>query len=135
MKPTGKPYIIYQGRKYKDQEWSLKTTFGEGDYVPVVDAEEEEPMVEEKDEGREFGQILLKSMQELSRRIEEMGQKFTIDQRQHETPSGFHIEEGFGTSHQYRSSSQRSRLCHSLPHVLRCPYFRLRAWGREDLRS
>ena len=37
-------------------------------------------MAEEKDEGREFGQ-LLKYVQELSRRIEEMGQKFTIDQR------------------------------------------------------
>ena len=62
MTPTGKPYITYRGRKYKDQERRLETTFGEGNCVPVVDAEEEEPMAEEKHEGREFGQLLLKSV-------------------------------------------------------------------------
>ena len=73
MTPAGKPYITYRGRKYKDQERRFEATFGEGDCVLVVDAEEEEPMAEEKDEGREFGQLLLKSVQELSRGIEEMG--------------------------------------------------------------
>ena len=77
MTPPRKPYVTYQGRKYKDQKWRLEATFGEGDCVLVVGAEEEEPMEEEKDEGREFGELLLKSVQELSRRIEEMGQKFT----------------------------------------------------------
>ena len=99
MTSARKPYITYWGRKYKDQERRLETTFGEGDCVPVVDVEEEELMAEEKDEGREFGQLLLKSVQELSRRIEEMGQKFTADQRQRETPRGFHIGEGSDTSH------------------------------------
>ena len=77
MTPTEKPYITYRGRKYKDQERRLEVTFGEGDCVPVVDAEEEKPMVEERDVGKEFGELLLKSVQDLSRRIEEMGKSFT----------------------------------------------------------
>ena len=55
MTPAGKPYITYQGRKYKDQEWRLELTFGKGDNVPVVDAEEEEPMAKERDAGRTSG--------------------------------------------------------------------------------
>ena len=122
MPSAGKPYITYWGRKYKDQERRLEATFGEGDCIPVVDAKEEEPMAEEKYEGREFGQLLLKSVQELSRRIEEMGQKFTADQRQHETPRGFHIREGSTLPTICKSNSQRNMLYHLLPHVPRCPY-------------
>ena len=77
MTPAGKPYINYRERKYKDQEQRQEVTFGEGDCVPVVDAGEEESMAEERDAGKEFGELLLKSVQELSRRIEEMGQKIT----------------------------------------------------------
>ena len=65
----------------------------------MVDTEEEEPTAEERDEGKEFGNLLLKSVQELLRRIEEMGQKFAADNRQRETPRGFHIGEGYSTSH------------------------------------
>ena len=44
--------------------------------------------------------MLLKSVQDLSRQIEVMGQRFTIvEARQHETPWGFQIGEGSGTSH------------------------------------
>ena len=81
MTAGGKPYITYRGRKYKSQERRLEATFGEGDCVLVVDAEEEEPMAEERDEGKEFEQLLLKFVHELSRRIEEMGQKLTVDHR------------------------------------------------------
>lgn len=99
MTPARIPYITYRGRRYKDQERRLEATFGEGDCIPVVDTEEEEPMAEEKYEGKEFGELLLKSVQELLRRIEEMGQKFTADQRQRETPRGFHTGEGSDSSH------------------------------------
>ena len=73
MTPAGKPYITYRGRKYKDQEQRLELTFGKGDNVLVVDAEEEEPVAEERDARKEFGELLLKSVQDLSRRIEEIG--------------------------------------------------------------
>ena len=77
MTPAGKPYITYRGRKYKDQEQRLELTFGKGDSVPMVDAEEEEPMAEERDVEKEFGELLLKSVQDLARQIEVMGQRFT----------------------------------------------------------
>ena len=96
--PRGKPYITYRGRKYKDQERRLELTFGKGDNVLVVDAEEEEPMAEERD-AKEFGELLLKSVQDLSRQIEEREQRFTAESRQRETPRGFHVGEGSGTSH------------------------------------
>ena len=99
MTLEGKPYITYQGRKYKDQERRLEVTFREGDCVPVVDAEEEELMVEERDAGKEFGELLLKSVQELSRRIKELGQKLTTEPRNREIPRGFNTREGSGTSH------------------------------------
>ena len=60
MTPGEKPYICYRGRKYRDQERRLEITYGEGDYVPVVDVEGEEPMVEERDARKEIGDILLK---------------------------------------------------------------------------
>ena len=41
MTPAGKPYITYQGRRYKDQERQLEATFGEGDRISVVDIEDE----------------------------------------------------------------------------------------------
>ena len=62
MTPAEKPYICYRGRKYRDQERRLEITFREGDCIPVVDAEEEEPMAEERDVEKEFGEILLKSV-------------------------------------------------------------------------
>ena len=58
MTPGEKPYIFYRGRKYRDRECRLQITYGEGDCVPVVDAEQEEP---------KFGEMLLKSVQDLSR--------------------------------------------------------------------
>lgn len=47
----------------------------------MVDAEEEEPMVEERDVGKDFGELLLKLVQDLSRQIEEMGHRFTAESR------------------------------------------------------
>ena len=99
MTPAGKSYICYRGRKSRHQEWRLEITFEEGDGVPEVDAEEEESMMEERDAEKEFGELLLKSMQDLSRRTEEMGQRFTTESRQRETLRGFHIGEGSSTSH------------------------------------
>lgn len=73
MTLAGKPYITYQGRRYKYQEWRLELTFRKGGNVPVVDAEEEGLMVEEINANKEFRQLLLKLVQDLSRRIKEMG--------------------------------------------------------------
>ena len=73
MTPNEKPYICYRGRKYRDRERRLQITYREGDCAPVVDAEQEEQMAEEKDAEKEFGDLLLKSVQDLSKWIEEMG--------------------------------------------------------------
>ena len=99
MTPGEKPYIFYRGRKYRDREHRLQITYGEGDCVPVVDTEQEEPMADDSD-AKKFGEMLLKSVQDLSRQIEVMGQRFTaVEARQCETPRGFQIGEGSGTSH------------------------------------
>ena len=63
-----------------------------------MDTEEEEPMADDRNADKEFGELLLKSIQDLSRRIEEMGQRFTIES-QRETLRGFHVGEGSTTSH------------------------------------
>ena len=66
-----KPYIYYRGRKYRDIERRLENTYGEGDCVRVVDAEQEEPVVNteqeepmasDDDDGKRFGEMLLKSV-------------------------------------------------------------------------
>ena len=81
-----------------------------------MDAEEEEPMVEERDAGKEFGELLLKSVQDLSRRIEEMGQRFTVESKQCETPRGFHTGEGSGTSHHLQEHLTAQQMAsHTLP--------------------
>ena len=90
MTPEEKPYICYRGRKYYDRERRLQITYGEGDCAPIVDAEQEEPMADDRDAAKEFGEMLLKSVQDLSKRIEEMRQRFTTAEvRQRETPRGF----------------------------------------------
>ena len=61
MTPGEKPYICYRGRKYRDIERRLEKTYGEGDCVRVVDAEQEEPMAGDDDVKR-FGEMLLKSV-------------------------------------------------------------------------
>ena len=89
MTPREKPYICYRDRKYRDIERRLENTYGEGDCVqvvdteqeehvvnteqdePVVDAEQEDPMADE--DGKIFADMLLKSVQDLSRQIEVMG--------------------------------------------------------------
>jgi len=98
-----KPYICYRGRRYIDTGRRLENTYGEGDCVPVVNAEQEEPMVdigqeepmvdteqEEQmadDDGNKFADMLLRSVQDLSRQIEVMGQRFTVvEARQRESP-------------------------------------------------
>ena len=81
MTPGGKEYITYRTKRSRSRERRLEATFGEGDCISVMDAEKEEPMAKERDDGKEFGNLLLKSVQELSRRIEEMGQKFAADNR------------------------------------------------------
>ena len=52
------------------------------------------------DDAKRFGEILLKSLQDLSRHMETVGQRLTtLEVRQRETPRGFQIGEGSGTSH------------------------------------
>ena len=95
MTPRDKPYICYRGRKYRDIERRLENTYGEGDYVrvvdtdqeqlvidteqeqPVVDAEQQGPMAGNDDDAKRFGELLLKSVQDLSRKIEVIRQRFT----------------------------------------------------------
>ena len=104
MTPGKKPYICYRGRKYRDLERRLENTYGEGDCVRVVDTEQEEPAVDVEQEepvldskqrepmagdseAKQFGEALLKSVQDLARQIEVMGQRFTaVEARQRETP-------------------------------------------------
>ena len=61
MTPGEKSYICYRGRKYRDRERRLQITYGEGDCVPVVDAEQEKPMADDSD-AKKFGEMLLKSV-------------------------------------------------------------------------
>ena len=96
----------------------LEATYEEEDYAqventeqekePVKDAEEVELVVylrqkvlmEDDTEAKQFGEALLKSVQDLVRQIEVMGQRFTaMEARQRETPRVFQVGEGSGTSH------------------------------------
>ena len=86
----------------------MENTYGEGDRIRVLDMEPEEPGIDAEDRGtmaddsdaKQFGEALLKSVQDLSRQIEMMGQRFTaIEARQRETTRGFLVGEGSGTSH------------------------------------
>ena len=62
---------------------------------PVLDAEQREPMADDS-EAKQFGEALLKSMQDLARQIEVMGQRFTtVEATQRETPRVFQVGEGF----------------------------------------
>ena len=107
MKPREKPYIYYRGRKYRDSECRLENTYGEGDYVPVVDAKQRDPVVDAEqeapmadDDGKRFADMLLKSVQDLSTQIEVMGHRFTVvEARERESPRVFQIGEGSGASH------------------------------------
>jgi len=108
-----KPYICYRGRRYRGTGCRLENTYEEGDCIPVADAEQEEPVVdvEQKEQvvdaeqmadedGKRFADMLLKSVQDLSRQIEVMGQRFTtVEARQRESPRVFQIGEGSGGSH------------------------------------
>jgi len=105
MTPREKPYICYRGRKYKDIERRLENTYGEGPCVrvvdtkqePVMNAEQEEPVVDteqedpmEDEDGKRYADMLLKSMQDLSRQIEVIGQRFTVvEARQRQNPRVF----------------------------------------------
>ena len=80
MTPAEKPYIRYRGQRYRDTRHKLENTYGEGDCVSVVDTEQEEPVVDAEqedpmadDDGKRFADMLLKSVQDLSRQIEVMG--------------------------------------------------------------
>ena len=93
MTPGEKPYICYKCRKYRDIERRLENTYGEGDCVrvvdteqgrePVTDTKQEEPVLDSEQRGpmaddtkaKQFGEAL-KSVQDLARQIEVMGQRF-----------------------------------------------------------
>ena len=65
----------------------------------VVYLRQKEPMVDET-EAKQFGEALLKSVQDLAQQIKVMGQRFTtVEARQRETPGVFQIREGSSTSH------------------------------------
>ena len=139
MTPREKPYICYKGRRYRDTGRRLENTYGEGDCVLVVDAEQEEPVVvaeqkepvvdtEQEDpmadeDGKRFADMLLKSMQDLSRQNKVIGQRFTaVEARQHESPQVFHVGEGSVHSTICQSSViLLSRWPHMPLHALPCP--------------
>ena len=55
---------------------------------PVVDAEQEDQMAD--DDGKRFADMLLKSVKDLLRQIEVMGQRFTaVEARLRESPRVF----------------------------------------------
>lgn len=89
-----KPYIYYKGQRYREIGHRLKSTYEEGHCVPMVDVEQEEPVVDAEqedpmvdDDGKRFADMLLKFVQDLSRQIEVMGQRFTaVKAKQHESP-------------------------------------------------
>ena len=57
-------------------------------------------MAGDDDDARRYREMLLKSIQDLSRQMETMGQRFAaVEARQRETPRGFQIGEGSSTSH------------------------------------
>ena len=79
-----------------------------GQEEPVVDAEQEEPMAD--DDGKKFADMLLKSVQDLSRQIEVMGQRFTaVEARQRESPRVFQVGEGSGASHHLQEQCATQR--------------------------
>ena len=104
-----KPYICYRGRRYRDTGRRLENTYREGQCVPVVDAEQKEPVVDAEqedpmvdDDGKRLADMLLKSVQDLSRQIEVMGQRFTaVEARQRESPRVFQVREGSGAYHHF----------------------------------
>ena len=71
----------------------MENTYGEGDCVRVVDTDQDQPVIDTNQEqpvvdaeqqgqmadedGKRFADMLLKSVQDLSRQIEVMGQRFT----------------------------------------------------------
>ena len=79
-----------------DQEQPVTDTEQE---QPVVDTEQQGPMADDED-ARRYRETLLKTVQDLSRQMETMGQRIaTIEVRQREAPRGFQTGEGSGTSH------------------------------------
>ena len=88
-----------------------------------MDAEEEEPMVKERDAGEEFSELLLKSVRDLSRQIEEMGQRFIAESRQREAPRVFHIGEGLGTSHHLQEHLTAQQMASDTPPRSTMPTF------------
>ena len=71
-------------------------------------------------DAKQFGEALLKLVQDLARQIEVMGQRFTaVEARQRETPRGFQIGEGSGTSHHLleRIATQRDATQHMASHA------------------
>ena len=64
---------------------------------------------------KRFGKMLLKSVQDLSRQIEVMGQRFTaVEARQRETPRGFQIGKGSITSyHLHEHDSTQHMISHT----------------------
>ena len=125
----------------RDIERRLENTYREGDCVramdaeqeelvidveqegPVVDAEQGEPMADDSD-AKKFGEMLLKSVRDLSRQIEVMGQRFiAVEARQRETPRGFQIGEGSGTSHHLQEHDATQHMASPAPTRSTMPTF------------
>ena len=98
---------------------------------PVIDAEQEDPVDTEQgepmagdDDVKRFGEMLLKSVQDLSRQIEVMGLRFTTEEaRQYETPRGFQIGEGLRTSHHLPEHDATQRMASHKPTRSTMPTF------------
>ena len=96
MTPEDRQNVTYRRQRYRSRERRLEITPDQVDNIPVEEGRGKTPMEEERDDGKEFAQ-LLKSMQELTKRIEEIRQKFVEDNKHRKIPREFQIEEGSGT--------------------------------------
>ena len=75
-------------------------------------------------DAKKFGEMLLKSVQDLSRPIEVMEQRFTaVEARQRETPRGFQIGEGSGTSHHLHEHDATQHMASHAPTRSTMPTF------------
>ena len=84
--------ITYRRQWYRSSERRLEITPDQLGSVLVEEERENSQMEEGRDDGKEFSNLLLMSMQELTKRIKEMGKKFVGDNKQREIPREFEIE-------------------------------------------
>ena len=72
MTPERKQNVTYRRQRYKSKERRLEITSDQVDSIPEVVEREMEHIEDGRNEEKEFAHLLLKLIQDLSNRIEEM---------------------------------------------------------------